>query len=238
VLAPEGGHTFDVDALARLDAVLARPSGGDFEHVGDGTIDRAGVVVERRCIFDDPRHETFAIDEEHVERDAAVVHPEGANRRLGPGEEHPFVVGNPLPVHHAALVVFVLEHELHLEPRRVFRFGKGDVAHGDHRRTPGRVLGASRIEAVARGRRGRRWCLANAGRPWAGRGDCGRRESRGAIRRHRRHGGGRLGRHFFTARPQRKKAAKTHHHGHEGGRSARLHGRVSTINEATRTDTA
>src|SRR5690606_15515990 len=90
---------------ARRDAVLANPPRVDLEHVPGRARNAARAIVQYRDLFLDAEHGAIQGEEEHVERDAGVAHPERAHALIGPREEHARALRQLRPVHEPARVL-------------------------------------------------------------------------------------------------------------------------------------
>jgi hypothetical protein len=108
--------------------------------------DAATVIVHRGNVLEDPGDVAIFRDEEHVEREAGVVHPERAGLAILEHEEHAAVFGELAAVHEAAVPVFFGEHGLGLDDRGPGGLRETELADGD-RGGVGRVGRAARVGA-------------------------------------------------------------------------------------------
>src|SRR5687767_4241180 len=82
----------DRHLLPGADAAFARPATVDLEHEERGASYRSRRVREWSGAFGDADDGPILVDEEHVERNAGVVHPEGVVAPAVEPEEHPRVL--------------------------------------------------------------------------------------------------------------------------------------------------
>ena len=89
-------------AVAGRDAVLARGAGDHLKHGAHRATGGDEAVRERLGTFGDAQDVAVAGDEDHVERDVGVVHPEGHRPVLLEIEQHAVAVRQLLAEHEAA----------------------------------------------------------------------------------------------------------------------------------------
>ncbi len=123
--------------VADLDAVRRRPAARNLQHHPARTAD-ARLEGERARPGDDPGHAPGGVDEDQVEGNQGVLHPEGVLRLLVEEEEHPVSVGELLAEH---------------EPLLAFCGGVGQL-HPHHQRLPPRLEDGPRTPGGGAGRRG------------------------------------------------------------------------------------
>ena len=140
----------ELDLLSGDDAVGAGPPGVELEHVLRRAAHRERVVAHRRGVLLDPDDHPVVVDEEHVERDAGVVHPEGVIVLLGEGENHPPLLAHLGSVHQAALPIVIVLGDLDCRHRRALGLAEHHLAGAQLRRRLG-IVGAARVGAVRRG---------------------------------------------------------------------------------------
>ena len=90
------------DVISRRNAEFARGTGDDFEHRTDRSAGRNEPIGERFGIFRDPHNAAVTGNEDHVERNVGVVHPEGDRLILLEVEQHAVPLGQFLAEHQTA----------------------------------------------------------------------------------------------------------------------------------------
>ena len=118
----------DLDLLSRDDAVRTAPARVELEHVRRWAGNAPGVVVHRRHLLVDSHDRSVPRDEQHIERDTRVAHPERTRTLVVPAEQHAFVVGHRGAVHQAPLTVTRLPGDLHGDAGLAGSVGERDVA--------------------------------------------------------------------------------------------------------------
>ena len=97
----------DPHALTRYDAVLPTVTGIDFEHVCRWAANRSGLIIEHGNLLENTGDRSIRGDEQHVERNAGVVHPEGVNGFVWPRKQHSALRRELGAIHQAVLLLFV-----------------------------------------------------------------------------------------------------------------------------------
>jgi hypothetical protein len=90
------------DAISGRNAEFARRAGDDFEHRADRSAGGNEPIGERLGIFSNPHNTAVTGDEDHVERNVGVVHPEGDRLILQEVEQHAATLRQFLAEHQTA----------------------------------------------------------------------------------------------------------------------------------------
>jgi len=90
------------DAISRRNAEFARGAGDDFEHGADGSAGGNEPIGERFGIFRNSHNAAVTGNEDHVERNVGVVHPEGDRLILLEVEQHAVTLGQLFAKHQTA----------------------------------------------------------------------------------------------------------------------------------------
>ena len=83
-----GGEGAEVGLVAFADADLGGPAAGDLQNEAGGSIAGQGGFGVRRCVLVDADDAATFFDEEDIEWDERVFHPEGERGAGGEEEEH------------------------------------------------------------------------------------------------------------------------------------------------------
>jgi len=103
--------------VAFLDAELGGAPAADLKHHGDGFARRQRTLVERLRMRD-AHDRSVASDEDDIQRDQGVLHPEGHVLRWIVRKDHSPVAGKRLHEHQAAFLLLGGRGDLHNELMR------------------------------------------------------------------------------------------------------------------------
>ena len=125
---------------AEVDAELGRQPAVDLEHVAHGIAADHRRLVVRLGVLADSRQAAGAVEEQHVERDQGVPHPEGDRLRRLVDEQHRPEPRQALAVHQALRALAGVVHHLDAEAKLavgVAKVERARVADRLRRRRPG-----------------------------------------------------------------------------------------------------
>src|SRR5580658_686173 len=169
------------------------PTGVDLEYPSRGAAYAPRRVVERWGVFHDAHNQAIVVDEQEVERNTRVVHPELVIVAKAQVEEHPSILGHALAKHQAPRSIVLRADEIRIDGHRA-DVGKPQVhlrqaglprlrvrraARGGPRGHRGRRLGRRELETATGRRSVQSWRWSFRGRRSPRRGiDHGYREAR------------------------------------------------------------
>lgn len=120
--------------LTGEDTVTSGPASVRLEHMGHGARDRAGVVVAGWDVLEDAGDEAVLGDEQHIEGDAGVVHPERMDARGAiEGEEHAVIGRHGLAEHEPSLLRGGVDGDLDVQGWGAGGIGEAEVFSGQLR---------------------------------------------------------------------------------------------------------
>src|ERR1041385_3626119 len=120
--AASAAHTLELDLGAFGDLVRSGESSVDLEDVERGLADLAQGLGPWLGVLDDAGDRHVAGDEDHVERDEGVAHPERPVLLLLHQEQHSLIGRQVLAEHEAALALCGGLDDLHLDRDIALRY--------------------------------------------------------------------------------------------------------------------
>ncbi len=152
-----GKDPLEVHRLAGPNSELRREAAADLEDVLRRRADQAFGLGLGRRVLDHAHDAAIGADEDHVQRDERVLHPEALDLRLVEDEDHPGVGRQPRAVHEPAGVL--LGRQRHLDPKHDLALcrldrdvrGRAGGRRGRRRLLPVALAGGQRDERAGRG---------------------------------------------------------------------------------------